>query len=220
MNRILTTLLLTAGLAAPLHADDPPAVNDAGLSLTPDLPLETVYLANDARLDEYRSVFIETPEVTFRKHWMRDQNRADSLKVRQRDVDRIAGDMSELMLEVMGKAFTEGGWTLAEAPGPGVLVVRPNIVDLDVIAPDIPRAQRVDSYSESAGSMTLDLELADGASGDLLLQATDHQRDPRRGWLEWRTRPYNNTVARRMMGYWARDMVETIQGHDRLAANG
>ncbi len=213
MTRSLPMMLILAGLmsaasALAEHAVEAPSTH--GLSELDSGDFDTVRVATDADLGHYASVYVARPEVAFRKHWVRDQNRNVGIKVRDRDVQRIKDDLSGLMQRVVTEAFEAAGYTLADSPGAGVLIVQPDIVDLDLVAPDLPTASRTMSYSESAGAMTLDLTLRDGETGRTLMQIEDRQRDPRRGWYEWRTRPYNQAVARRMMRSWAESLPPTV----------
>lgn len=169
------------------------------------------------RLDDYAAVFIVEPTVAFRDRWQRNQNRYDKTRVTDRDVVRIQSDMSRLLTDVLGTEFTQAGFALAEAPGNGVLVVEPAIVELDIVAPDTPNSSRSFTYSDSAGSMTLILALRDGATGRVLLSLSDRKRDPQRGFFEWRTRPYNTLIARNMMRGWAGDLLDELDEAPWLA---
>jgi hypothetical protein len=88
--------------------------------------------------------------------------------------------------------------------------IAPRIVDLDVYAPDTPTPARTNQYSESAGRMTLKLEIFDSVTGDLIATISDRREDPRLGWLEWRTRVSNRQDAERMLRRWATDLRERL----------
>ncbi len=66
------------------------------------------------------------------------------------------------------------------------------------------------SYSESAGEMTLNLELFDSLTGDKIVKATDRKRDWDRGYMEWRTSVSNRADARRMMTSWAKALRNAL----------
>ena len=85
-----------------------------------------------------------------------------------------------------------------------------DIVDLDITAPDVPGNTLRDTYSDSAGSMTLDLKVSDGASGAPLLHVVDHKEDPREAYLQWRKRPNNLHQARIMVRSWARELTDLL----------
>ena len=83
------------------------------------------------------------------------------------------------------------------------MIVRPAIIDLDVNAPDVRSAGRTNSFTTSAGSMTLYLELYDSETDDLLAKALDPKVDRDRGYMQWQTSVANRSAAIRMMQPWA-----------------
>ena len=204
-------IVLMAGMTAPVWAKkDLPEVNDDGMVLVKDSDLATVYADPGADLGIYKRIWLEDATVAFKKNWQRDQNRGHSIKVRNSDMKRITEDVATLFREVFTEQLAEGGYELADEAGPDVLMAKPAIVDLDVTAPDIPSATMTRSYSESAGEMTLNLELFDSLTGDKIVKATDRARDWDRGYMEWRTRVSNRADAERMMKSWAKAFVALL----------
>ena len=200
---ILAVIFALATISPALAKKNLPAVNDEGMELVKDSDLAAVYADPGADLSIYNRIWLQDATVAFKKNWQRDQNRGNRLKVRTEDMERIQEDVATLFREVFTEELLDGGYELAEEIGDDVLLVKPAIVDLDVIAPDIQRAGRTYSYSESAGEMTLNLELFDSITGDKIAKATDRKRDYRRGYVEWRTSVSNRSDARRMMTSWA-----------------
>ena len=70
-------------------------------------------------------------------------------------MERIKTKVSTLFMEVFTEELEKGGYQLATERAEDVLIVKPAIIDLDVNAPDIRTASRVETYARSAGSMTL-----------------------------------------------------------------
>jgi hypothetical protein len=207
----VATIVLLAGVAAPVWAKkNLPEVNDEGMMLVKDSDLATVYADPGADLGIYTRIWLEDATVAFKKNWQRDQNRGHSIKVRNSDMDRITEDVATIFSEVFTEALTKGGYELATEAGADVLVAKPAIVDLDVVAPDIPHAGMTRNYSESAGEMTLNLELFDSLTGDKIAKATDRARDWDRGYMEWRTRVSNRADAEHMMKSWAKAFVALL----------
>ena len=66
------------------------------------------------------------------------------------------------------------------------------------------------SYTESAGRMTLKLEIRDSVTGDLIATVSDRQEAPRRGYMQWTTSVTNTAEARRMLQRWAKDLRERL----------
>ncbi len=122
-------------------------------------------------------------------------------------MDRIKTSLSELFDEVFSQELTaNGGYELTGEAGDNVMRITPHIVDLDVYAPDTRTAGRTQSYTESAGRMTLKLEIYDSVTGDLIVTASDRREAPRRGYMQWTTSVTNKAEARRMLERWAKDL--------------
>lgn len=208
----LMALVLATATSSPAWAKKKmPAVNDEGMELVKDSELATVYADPGADLGIYKRIWLEDVTVAFKKNWQRDQNRGRPLKVKTKDMERIMEDIATLFREIFTKELLDGGYELVEEAGADVLIVKPAIVDLDVTAPDIrSSAGREYSYSESAGEMTLNLELFDSVTGDKIVKATDRKRDYRRGYLEWRTSVSNRSDARRLMQPWAKALRSAL----------
>jgi len=209
---LITTLALCVLTISPAWAKKSlPAVNDEGMELVKDSDLATVYADPGADLSVYNRIRLEDATVAFKKNWQRDQNRNNRhLNVKNSDMEQIQADVATLFREVFTKELTDGGYEMTTEDGEDVLLVTPAIVDLDVIAPDIKQANRSMSYSESAGEMTLKLELFDSVTNDKIATATDRKRDYRHGYLTWRTSVSNRADARRMMTSWAKALRSAL----------
>jgi len=174
-----------------------------GLKLVPDTEnIALVWAEPGANLSQYDRVYLVEPYVAFKKNWKRDQNRG-SLRVSSSDMERIKKNVSELFMEVFTAELEKGGYTLANVRAEDVLIVKPAIIDLDVNAPDVRTAGRASTFTTSAGSMTLYLELYDSETDDLLAKALDVKAERDSGYMEWQTRVANYAAAKRMMQPWA-----------------
>ena len=216
LNKIsygMITLLLSMTVTAPVWAkNELPAVNDEGMELIKDSKMTTIYADPGADLSGYNRIWLQDATVAFKKNWQRDQNRssASRFKVKTKDMERIQEDVATLFREVFSKELLDGGYELVDEAGDDVLSVVPAIVDLDVIAPDLQGAGRTHTFSESAGEMTLNLELFDSLTNDKIVKATDRKRDFQRGYVEWRTSVSNRAVARRFMTSWAKALRNVL----------
>ena len=159
----------------------------------------------------YDRVILDQASVAFRKNWQRDQNRHQSFKVRTEDMDRIKAELAEMFGEVFSKELTEnGGYTLTEESSDNTLRITPHIVDLDVYAPDTRPANISQTYTETAGRMTLKLEIYDSVTGDLISRASHRQEAPRKGYMQWTTSVTNRAEFRRMLERWAKGLRERL----------
>lgn len=211
LSQLILVMLTSAVLVSPVWAKkNLPAVNEEGMELVKDSKLATVYADPGADLGVYQRIWLEDASVAFKKNWQRDQNRGNPLKVRDSDMQKITNDVATLFREILTTELVDGGYQMATEAGADVLIVKPAIVDLNVYAPDIQTASRSQSYSRSAGEMTLNLELFDSLTGDKIAKATDRKRDYDRGYMEWRTRVSNRADAKRMMTPWAKALRSAL----------
>jgi len=181
-----------------------------GLKLVPNTQdIALVWAEPGADLSQYDRIYLVEPYVAFKKNWQRDQNR-QSRRITSNDMERIRTDLSALFMEVFTEQLEKGGYTLASERAEDVLIVKPAIIDLDINAPDLRNAGMTNTYTTSAGSMTLYLELYDSETDDLLAKALDAKADRDMGRMQWQTGPANRAAARRMMIPWADALVNGL----------
>lgn len=209
----LTCMSLVFGLifsVSILAADDLPEVTEEGLHLIKDSKLGVVYAKPGVDLGVYNRIWLVDATVAFKKNWKRDQNRTQTFKVNARDMERIKAELAELFSEVFAAKLTEGGYELATEAGDDVLIVRPAIVNLDVSAPDVRTASRSYQLTESAGEMTLYVELYDSVTSDIIAKAMDRQKDRERGFMQWQSKVSNKAAAKKILNNWADTLVNAL----------
>jgi len=172
--------------------------------------LAVVYAEPGANLSQYKRIYLVEPYVAFKKNWKRDQNRGVGTRITTADMDRIKKKVSELFMEVFTEELTDGSYALVTERAEDVLIVKPAIIDLDVYAPDTMSAGRSTTYTQSAGSMTLYLELYDSETDDLLAKALDPAADRQNAFMQWQTGPANRAAGKRMMKSWAKALREAL----------
>jgi hypothetical protein len=174
-----------------------------GLKLVPNTKdIAYVWAEPGADLSQYNRVYLAEPYVAFKKNWRRDQNRG-TMKVKNSDMDRIKIEVKKLFMELFTEELQKGGYELSDERAEDVLIVKPAIIDLNVNAPDVRSAGRSNTFTTSAGSMTLYLELYDSETDDLLAKALDPTGDRESGHMQWSTSVSNRAAGRRMMRPWA-----------------
>lgn len=214
LTRIIVSLTVAGLVASPVWAkNDLPQINADGMELVKSSKMTSVYKDPGADLGSYTSFILEDASVAFKKNWKRDQNR-DSLdlssRVSDKDIQRIKENMAESFRDTFTKELVAGGYKLVEEAGESVLIIRPAIVNLDVNAPDVRNASRTRIYAESAGEMTLNLELIDSQTNDKLVVVRDRKRDLGYGYVQWRTSGSNKADAKRMIHSWAKTFREAL----------
>lgn len=201
-----STIIALLAAAGSLHAADNklPEVTIDGLNHLKDTELAIVYADPDADLSSYTKVYLLDPYVAFKKNWQRDQNRESrSLRVTSSDMEKIKSELAGMFKETFTQTLTEGGYELVNERGDDVLIVRPAIINLDITAPDTMTTGRSRSFAESAGEMTLYLELYDSVTDDLLAKALDRKFDRKTGSFQWQNSVTNRAAADRILTEWA-----------------
>jgi len=216
MNRIISNgiIILVLGLftSLPLHARDQaaPAVVD-GLHLVPDTNLGLVYADPEADLSTYNTLLLVDAQVAFKKNWQRDINQNLPFHVTATDMQRIRGEISVLFREIFTRELESAGFALVAGQSPDTLIIRPAIVDLNINSPDTPRGGTTRNITESAGDMTLYLELRDSITGDVLAKALDFQFDRSNITPFMMDRTRNERAARSILTNWAQVLVNGLK---------
>ncbi len=204
--------VLLFAVTGPAHAgqEDLPDVTVEGLHRVPDSKLAVVYAEPGADLAPYHRILLLDAYVAFKKNWERDQrSAANPLRVTSRDVEEIKSRLSGEFESVFRTTLEKAGYQLTDEPGDDVLLVRPAIINLDVNAPDTPRAGRTKSYTSSAGEMTLYIELYDSVTGDMIAKALDRRAD-NQAYYTWSNSVTNKKAADKILQGWASILVAAL----------
>lgn len=206
MALLVGLLSCTTGLA---RQKDAPAVVD-GMHLVPDTRLGLVYMDQGADLAVYKKLLLVDAQVAFRKNWQRDINQSKPFHVTSSDMQRIRSEVAELFRGIFTRELESAGFVLVTELAPDTLIIRPAIVDLNINSPDTPRGGTTRNLTESAGDMTLYLELRDSITGDLLAKALDFQFDRSNITTFMMDRTRNANAANRILTNWAQVLVKGL----------
>jgi hypothetical protein len=209
---LVVTLVLTTPAMAGVLADEEAAIASLdGLALVEKDNWGEIYANPDVDWSVYTELLLEDATIAFRRNWQRDQNRSYPFKVKTSDVENIKRQLSEQFRVVFTTELTkDNGYIMSDSAGEHVLTVKPAIVDLDIAAPDTMQPVNSRQFTESAGEMTLRLELYDSVTGDLLATATDRKISPYRGYLQWTTSVSNRADSQRMLRQWAQSLRKRL----------
>jgi hypothetical protein len=200
-------VVMMIGIAGPLTAKEEPLPERThdGLVLEPDTVVAAAYIRPDADFSVYKRVMILDTYVAFRKNWERDQQSATGRRIKASDMEKIKTDVAALFEKVFIEKLTaDDGYEIVDKPDHDVLLLRAAIIDLDITAPDIPKAGRSYSFSTTTGAATLYIEMFDSVSGAILARAIDRKTARRAGsTMSWSNRVSNSAEARRIFGKWA-----------------
>src|SRR4029077_14018369 len=211
MRRFAVIAGLCAALAvacpAPLWGKEPPPkVSSDGLELKKQTDRRLVYVKPGADFSQYKRVAILDCHVEFSKDWLRSYNNSQSDPSRQvgdKDIQRAKTDLAAQFKKV----FTDelqgaGGYQVSDTAAPDVLVLRPGLINIQVSAPDLMAPGRSVTYAQSAGQMTLYLELWDSATNTILARVVDTRADPQ-AYGQRSSSVSNRAAAARIMKSWA-----------------
>ena len=227
MKNLIVTLsllatLLTLGCAS--TSETVPTTTPDGLDLVRSDKHSAVYVKPEAQLDIYDEFAIVPCEVAFRKNWQRDYNsshRSSGQQIKERDIDRIKRELGEECTTFFTDALSEEpSYNLVAEwqEGQDVLLIRPNIVNLNITSPDVSSPSMTRSYSASAGSMTLYLELIDAETSEVLVRAYDSKADPD-SFVNYANKITNRQAADRMLKNWATRLREAMDAVMRPSAS-
>ena len=210
MKIMILVIGLLAGLSASARDKTPPASVD-GLHLVPDTQLGLVYAEPDADLSVYDNLLLLDAQVAFKKNWRRDTNQDKPYHVTAGDMQKIREELSALFREIFTRELQSAGFVLVSQQSPDTMIIRPAILDLNVNSPDIPSTRNTRNITESAGDMTLYLELRDSITGDVLVKAMDFQFDRSNITTFMLDRTRNDRAARQLLTNWAQVLVNGLQ---------
>jgi len=229
MKRFAVALLLVSvcawapPAAAQTDAGAPKSRRDAqgvweaeGLSKVTVKGLDVVYARPGATLAGYEKFMLRPITVAFQRGWEKQSAPGTRSPIKAADAQKIKDRLSALVREEVIKQLGEGGYALVGTAGDNVLDVSLSIVNLDVNAPDIKTAGRVETYALSAGEMTLVADLRDSASGDIVMRIFDRTQAREHFQPQRITSVDNVAEARTAASGWAKalrkelDLAKTV----------
>jgi hypothetical protein len=210
---LITAACLLSGTAI-AKQDELPAVSHDGLELRKG-KAAVVYVRPGVDFSGYQRFAILECPVAFSKDWERER-KSGAARVSQKDMDEMKADLSAEFLKIFTDELqNKGGYQIVTTGAEDVLILRPAIIDLEVSVPDTMSAGRSYTLSESAGGMTLYLEIFDSVTGQILARAIDRQEDRGTGRIQWQNSVTNKAEADRMLRRWAsalRERLDEVNG--------
>lgn len=177
-----------------------------------------IWVKPDADISRYDQLLIGQVRMAYKRK--PDSRRYSSTGNNFALTDSQVERMERLFRESLeGEIKDAESWTLAEEPGPNVLLVEPGLMDLVVTAPT-QTASRDRVYTTSAGAVTLVLELRDSLSHEIVARLADRSQASTPGTgsnqLSW-SNPVNNTAAvRSIFRRWSRIFMARLDTAARL----
>lgn len=183
-----------------------------GLIQVPAREMSLVYVQPGADFRGYTKVMIQPTEVAFHKDWRKDYNstRRDLAgKVSETEVQRAVSKGIAAATDIFTSAWQKGGYEIASAPAPDVLLVRTGVLNISVTSPDRQTSTRSYGFANEAGRATLVVEVRDSMTGALLGRAVDRELAGDND-IAWRTSGTNRADFRDLVAQWAKFSVDGV----------
>lgn len=199
---------------------DPADVTVDGLYRVADSKVAIAYLRPGADLASYRKIKLDLVNIAYKSppRGGRYRRAEGNFPLTPAEMDRVKREFREAFVQELAKSRYE----VVERPGPDVLGLDAEIVDLVVRAPPEPTTGQSWVFVQSAGELTLVAELRDSMTGGTLARLADRRavQSPGAGasGLYYST-PVNNWAdLRRLFQGWARLLREALDEAHQLQA--
>jgi Protein of unknown function (DUF3313) len=180
--------------------------------------IDLAYALPGATLADYKQVMIAPVSVAFAKNW-KPTVTGTSRSLSTDDIEKIRSGVAKVVYDEFVDELKKGGYTVATAPGPEVLEVRPAIVKLYVTAPDVMTAGRSRTYTASAGEMTLLAELADSETGQVIARVLDRYEARNTGPMRMTNSVTNTQEVRIAAANWAKILRKALDNAKSIGSN-
>lgn len=200
----ITLSLISVSSAWAKETESLPEVSKDGLHLLKDTKARVVYAKPGATLEPYTKVMILDCFVAFKDDYQHDYNLDQmglSGRITDKDIEKIKENLADEFKKKFTEVLTKSGHPVVDETGPDVLLLRPAIINLYIEAPDV-RSGFSRVIVDSAGQMTLYMELYDSATSTLLARVVDPQADDK-AFAQVANRATNKVAADRIIKNWA-----------------
>lgn len=200
---VVATTLAAPPAAAASKAQLTQMLSQDGLQKIKVKGLDLAYARPGASLAAYSQVKTDPVEVAFDPAWAPTRT-GSAFRLNTEEIEAIRHRVATIVHDELVKALqAKSGYQVTEDTGPGVLRVRARIIDLYVNAPDTLSAGRTQTYTLSAGRMTLVAELADAQTGQVLARVADTREGRNTGQWMLTTRASNDWETSDTASRWA-----------------
>ncbi len=204
---------LICAVAAPAAAQPvDPIVKDmlqSDMRPAADAQLDTVFALPDLNLSQYTAVMLEPVTVTYQR------GAGQMYRLGKADLETLQQHARTALEEQLSG---DGGYKVVDEPGPGTLIVRASLQNVWLAFPEGARPGRTQTFADYAVRMSLEAELVDAQTGQVLMIVADRQANqlapqPRQvtGVDAW-------AQADEAFGYWARVLRQRLDDARRKAA--
>lgn len=190
---LLAAVSFSLAAHAQIEADDAPFITVEGARL------DLVRIRQGADLSAFNAIYLAPVEISYA-----DEDPNYALDAVERD--RLFQTMRDEIAEALAG---DGAYEIADAPGPGVLDIRAQLVDVEINRPSFSAAQRGSVYVSSVGEMTLIAVIRDGGTGQNLILVRDEIEDRQHQFMRVTAASYWASV-RRAFSIWSGALREAL----------
>ncbi len=151
-----------------------------GLYRVDNSVMQIGYMKPDWDLQHYTAVMIDPVTVAYKSD-PGNRRRDPGVGISSQNFalsDTQMENFKSMFQQAVEDALTDDdGYRIVETPGPDVLRVTAELMDLIIAVPTQESGVNVDRFARSAGAVTLILEVYDSQSGEIIARAAD-RRDP------------------------------------------
>lgn len=197
-------LLFGAALAGPLSAQEDGLV-EAKSSLDMAFVLPGVDWTKFKKVNVYPLAVTPEAQDASRRGNRSSGRRGESWIIRDSDIRMMKDEFARIIQREIEK---KDGFEVVAISDAETLVVIPQIIDIYLTAPPQRAPSRNEVFTETSGSLTISVILADGDTGEIIARAED-KRTASRLWRE-NTRIRNVQDMRRIYSAWGRQFRERL----------
>jgi hypothetical protein len=209
-NLLLAAMLAAGAAHGASQAEFDKAMSHDGLQRVQVKGLSLAYKRPDATLAGYKRVRIDAVDVRFHKSWKPTQT-GSRMPLGTAAREEIRTGLAKLVHEQFVKALAaKGTYAVVNESGADVLRVGIHVVDLYINAPDSASSSPSNTFSMSAGEMTLFVELFDSDTGQILARAVDRREGRSSSLLAMAGQVSNVAAAEDIAAAWARILRDAL----------
>jgi hypothetical protein len=205
LTATLTAVAVAALCGACATANSVPQTTLDGLQLVPHSRMERAWVRPGETFRQYDRVALLDCFVAFKKDWRLNHPEYDTYQL-----DRIKKDIAKAFREVFTTELEKNGYPVVTKPAKDVLLIRPAIIDLEIVAPNTESDVYSMTFTTSAGSMELYVEFYDSETNQILARAADRRAANHIGDVELSSSVSNTADALRLLQHWADLLVSRL----------
>lgn len=203
------------------YASGKGAVTPDGLHRVEWEPFRVTYVKPGADLQRYDKVLVQGVTVSYKtppRRGSEDLGAIDpNYALPDSAIESLKRYFHQAFVEDLGKSQN---FTVVEAPGPDVLLIRGHVMNLQIqVPPQQDQAADESSYTASSGQMTLLLDARDSQSGEPLVRVGQARAIQMGGGGWYKSDPVSNSGAvREIFRTWASDLTRELDQFHALPA--